>query len=167
MQWSELSDQPCAFARTLSVVGDRWSLLILRDCFMRVRRFEDFHDRLGIARPILTDRLRKLVANFVLTRVAYQQNPTRYEYRLTQKGIDLYPVIMAMVHWGNVHMADRKGRPLLHRHNACGHDFDPVMACSECGEEIAARQVSIRPGPGARDAIHLPPEAPARRRAGA
>lgn len=161
MQWNELAEQHCSFARTLSVIGDRWTLLILRDCFMKVRRFDDFHDRLGIGRPILTDRLKKLVASFVLTKVAYQQNPTRYEYRLTQKGLDLYPLIMAVVHWGDVHMSDRRGRPVLHHHLACGRDFDPVLTCSECSEAVSPRTVTIRPGPGARDAVHLPPDAPA------
>jgi DNA-binding HxlR family transcriptional regulator len=157
MQWSELGDQPCSFSRTMSVIGDRWSLMILRDCFMKVRRFDDFHDRLGIGRPILTDRLKKLVDHFVLTKVAYHQNPVRYEYRLTQKGLDLYPVIMAIVHWGDVHMADRKGRPVLHRHTDCGHQFDPVLTCSECAGEVLPRSVAILPGPGARDPVHLPP----------
>ena len=156
MQWSELGDQPCSFSRTLSVIGDRWSLMILRDCFLKVRRFEDFHERLGIGRPILTDRLKKLVANFVLTKVAYQQNPTRYEYRLTQKGLDLYPVIMSIVHWGDVHMIDRKGRPVLHNHLKCGHDFDPVLSCSHCAEPVLTREVAVRAGPGARDVVHLP-----------
>lgn len=156
MQWSELGDQPCSFSRTMSVIGDRWSLMILRDCFMKVRRFDDFQERLGIGRPILTDRLKKLVDHFVLTKVAYQQNPTRYEYRLTEKGLALYPVIMAIVHWGDVHMNDRKGRPLLHRHMVCGHTFDPVMICSQCAEELSPRTVAIMPGPGARDAVHMP-----------
>ena len=171
MQWSELGDQPCSFSRTLSVIGDRWSLMILRDCFMKVRRFEDFQDRLGIGRPILAERLKKLVANFILTKVAYQEGPTRYEYRLTQKGLDLYPVVMAIVHWGDIHMADRKGRPLLHQHLTCGHSFDPVTICSECNAELSARDVRILPGPGARAAAHLPLGAPAhakpRRRASA
>ena len=126
MQWGDLDQQPCSVARTLSVIGDRWTLLILRDCFLRVRRFDDFQSRLGIGRPILADRLQKLVDNFVLTKMAYQQNPVRYEYRLTQKGLDLYPVVMAIVHWGDVHMSGKKGRPLLHRHVTCGHHFDPV-----------------------------------------
>ena len=156
MQWNELGDQPCSFSRTLSVIGDRWSLMILRDCFMKVRRFDDFHERLGIGRPILTDRLKKLVESFVLTKVAYQQNPTRYEYRLTQKGLDLYPIVMAIVHWGDIHMSDRKGRPLLHQHTTCGHEFDPIMTCSECHEEVSPRAVTILPGPGARNAVHLP-----------
>lgn len=155
MQWSELADQPCSFSRTLSVIGDRWTLMILRDCFMKVRRFEDFHDRLGIGRPILTERLRKLVDHFVLTKVAYQENPTRYEYRLTQKGLDLYPVVMSIVHWGDIHMADRNGRPLLHEHLDCGHMFDPVLTCSECTRPVTARDVAIHPGPGTRGAVPL------------
>ncbi len=149
MQWSELDRQPCSMSRTLSVIGDRWTLMILRDCFLKVRRFEDFQSRLGIGRPILADRLRILVDNFVLTKVAYRQSPTRYEYRLTPKGLDLYPVIMAMVHWGDTHMTTRKGRPLLHRHKACGHTFDPVQVCSECGVALDPREVEVLAGPGA------------------
>jgi DNA-binding HxlR family transcriptional regulator len=156
MQWNELESEACSAARTLSVIGDRWTLLILRDCFLRVRRFDDFHERLGIGRPILADRLGKLVDAFVLTKVAYQTNPTRYEYRLTPKGLDLYPVIMAIVHWGDVHMAGKKGRPVLHHHVACNHQFDPVMVCSECGEALDPRDVRTSPGPGARHARHLP-----------
>jgi DNA-binding HxlR family transcriptional regulator len=167
MQWNDLDQQACSMARTLSVIGDRWTLLILRDCFLKVRRFDDFQRRLGIGRPILTDRLQKLVDNFVLTKVAYQERPTRYEYRLTQKGLDLYPVIMSIVHWGDVHMSGKKGRPLLHTHLACGHQFDPVQVCSECGEALDPRQVQVQPGPGAAEPAHLPPGAdlPKKRRA--
>jgi DNA-binding HxlR family transcriptional regulator len=149
MQWSELDRQPCSMSRTLAVIGDRWTLLVLRDCFLKVRRFDDFQARLGIGRPILADRLRILVDNLVLTKVAYRQSPTRFEYRLTQKGLDLYPVIMAMVHWGDTHMAGEMGRPLLHRHTVCGHAFDPVQVCSECGEALDPRAVEAAPGPGA------------------
>lgn len=149
MQWSELDQEPCSMARTLAVIGDRWTLLILRDCFLKVRRFDDFQRRLGIGRPILADRLRTLVDAIVLTKVAYQQNPTRFEYRLTQKGLDLYPVIMAIVHWGDTHMAGEKGRPLLHRHTTCGHTFDPMQVCSECREPLDPRAVDVAPGPGA------------------
>ena len=156
MQWSDLEDQACSVARTLSVIGDRWTLMILRDCFLRVRRFDDFQERLGIGRPILADRLNKLVDAFVLTKVAYQTNPTRYEYRLTPKGLDLYPVIMSIVHWGDIHMAGKKGRPLLHQHLKCNHEFDPVMVCSECHEPLEPREVRTSPGPGARHAQHMP-----------
>lgn len=156
MQWSELEQQPCSVARTLSVIGDRWTLLILRDCFLKIRRFEQFQERLGIGRPILADRLQKLVDNFVLTKVAYQERPMRYEYRLTQKGLDLHPVVMSIVHWGDVHMSDKKGPPLLHRHIDCGNLFHPVQACSECGEPLNARHVQVEIGPGARNPAHLP-----------
>lgn len=160
MQWDELDQQPCSVARTLSVIGDRWTLLILRDCFMKVRRFDDFQARLGIGRPILADRLQKLVDSFVLTKMAYQVNPVRYEYRLTQKGLDLHPVIMSIVHWGDVHMAGRKGRPVLHKHTTCGHHFDPVHVCSSCGEVVTPREVVVEPGPGAGAAPQLPVGAP-------
>jgi DNA-binding HxlR family transcriptional regulator len=158
MRWNELGEEDCSLARAVSVIGDRWTLLILRDCFLRVRRFEDFQERLGITRPILASRLKKLVDEFVLTKVAYQQRPLRCEYRLTPKGLDLYPIVMAVVHWGDVHMAGKKGRPLLHTHDLCGKDFDPVMVCSECRAPVIARQVRVHRGPGAKNPRHLPPE---------
>ena len=156
MRWAELEDEACSMARTVAVIGDRWTLLILRDCFLRVRRFEDFQTRLGLSRAILADRLDKLVQNFVLTRVAYRQKPTRHEYRLTPKGLALHPVIMAMVHWGDAQLAGQKGRPLLHRHESCGQLFDPVMTCSACAEPVGPRDVRVLRGPGAADPRHLP-----------
>ena len=149
MRWRELAKEHCSVARTVSVIGDRWTLLVLRDCFLRVRRFEAFQERLGITRHVLADRLRKQVKHGVLRRVSYQQRPRRHEYRLTEKGLDLYPVIMAIVHWGDVHLAGRRGRPLLHEHKACGRRFDPVTVCSECGEKLDPRAVHVHPGPGA------------------
>lgn len=159
MQWGELEQQSCSVARTLAVIGDRWTLLILRDCFLKVRRFDDFQARLGIGRPILADRLQKLVDHFVLTKMAYQTNPVRYEYRLTAKGLDLYPVVMAIVHWGDVHMSGKKGRPLLHRHTTCGQLFDPVLVCSGCGEVLSPREVVVERGPDAAASRLLPYEA--------
>ena len=117
MRWSELDQQTCSMARTVAVIGDRWTLMILRDCFLRVRRFEDFQARLGITRPLLASRLKKLVDAAVLAKVPYQERPLRHEYRLTPKGLDLYPVVMAIVHWGDAHLAGRKGRPLIHTHD--------------------------------------------------
>ena len=93
MKWDELHLEQCAVARFLSVLGDRWSLLILSDCFLGVRRFETFMQRLGISRTSLTQRLADLCENGVLERVAYRERPTRYEYRLTTKGLDLQPVV--------------------------------------------------------------------------
>lgn len=136
-------------ARTLSIIGDRWTLLILRDCFLQIRRFDDFQARLGIGRPILADRLQKLVDAFVLTKVAYQEKPLRYEYQLTDKGRDLFPVIMAIVHWGDVHMAGRAGPPLVFHHADCGHTFDPVQVCSACREKLDVQGVRVTLGPGA------------------
>jgi DNA-binding HxlR family transcriptional regulator len=156
MRWNKLEDEPCSIARTVSVIGDRWTLLILRDCFLRVRRFEDFQARLGVTRPILASRLRKLVKHFVLAKVPYQERPMRYEYRLTQKGLDLYPIVMSIVHWGDVHMSGKKGRPLLHEHLICGKTFDPVMICSQCGEPLDPKRVHVHRGPGASGTRHLP-----------
>jgi DNA-binding HxlR family transcriptional regulator len=149
MRWTELDREACSIARTVSVIGDRWTLLVLRDCFLGVRRFDAFESRLGITRHVLAHRLRKLVAAGILDKKPYQTRPPRFEYRLTPKGLDLYPVMMALVHWGDIHMVERPGRPLLHRHNACGQLFDPVMTCSECGVPIDAREVHVHPGPGA------------------
>lgn len=149
MRWNELADERCSVARTVSVIGDRWTLLILRDCFLRVRRFDDFEARLGITRHILADRLKKLIAAGVLRKVPYQEQPVRYEYRLTQKGLDLHPILMGIVHWGDTHMAGKVGRPVLHQHLRCGHQFDPVLTCSECGEPVSPREVRVLAGPGA------------------
>ena len=150
MRWDSLADENCSLARTLAVIGDRWTLLVLRDAFLRVRRFEDFENSLGIARRVLSERLALLVEHGILAKVPYQERPTRYEYRLTGKGLDLYPVIISLVHWGDKHYAGKKGPPLLHTHLACGHDFKSVMACGACGEPLNAKDVRVRPGPGAK-----------------
>lgn len=149
MRWDTLEDEQCSLARTVAVIGDRWSLLVLRECFLRIRRFEEFQSRLGITRHLLADRLKKFVTFGVLRKVKYQDRPARYEYILTQRGLDLYPIVMSIVHWGDTHMVDERGRPLLHQHKNCGKDFDPVMICSECGEPLHAKQVHTHPGPGA------------------
>jgi DNA-binding HxlR family transcriptional regulator len=144
MKWNDLSSENCSLARALAVVGDRWTLLVLREAFLKVRRFEDFQSRLGIARRVLTERLTTLVENGVLEKVAYQQRPLRHEYRLTEKGLALYPVILSLVHWGDAHLGDDSGPPVIHRHKACGHDFRSVLTCSECGEALGARDVEAR-----------------------
>ena len=165
MKWQDLDQEQCSLARTLSVVGDRWTLLVLREAFLRVRRFEDFQERLGIARRVLTERLKHLVDHGVLQRVAYQDAPPRFEYRLTQKGLDLYPVMVGLVHWGDAHYAGRKGPPLLHRHLTCGHDFRGVLTCSQCGEPIDPRDVQPHAGPGAGKNFRLIQHGPAKGRA--
>lgn len=149
MKWEDLADEPCSVARTVAVIGDRWTLMILRDVFLGVRRFEDFQARLGISRTITAERLKALVDEGVLRKVPYQDRPVRHEYRLTDKGLDLYPVIMAIVNFGDRHYAGEAGPPLLHQHKACGCDFEPVMTCSECHAPVGARDVETRAGPGA------------------
>jgi DNA-binding HxlR family transcriptional regulator len=154
MKWDELEAQQCAIARFLSVFGDRWALLIMTDAFLGVRRFETFQERLGISRTTLGERLTSLCESGVLQRVAYQEKPTRHEYRLTQKGLDLHPTIMAMTAWGNRYYSDEGGPPILFEHTKCSHDFQPVGACSECGETVHVHEMRARVRP---DMPHLAP----------
>ena len=144
MKWGELAEQRCSVARSVAVIGDRWTLMVLRDCFLGIRRFEDFERRLGISRSIIAGRLKTLTDEGVLRREAYQDRPVRHEYRLTDKGLALQPVMMAIVHWGDVHYAGEAGPPLIHRHKACGCDFTPVQTCSACGGAVTARDVEVR-----------------------
>ncbi|SER92978.1 winged helix-turn-helix transcriptional regulator [Halopseudomonas bauzanensis] len=152
MRWEELDQQPCSLSRTLAVVGDRWTLLVLRDCFLGVRRFDEFEKRLGVTRHVLADRLKKLVEYGVLAKVPYQQRPLREEYRLTERGLELHSVMLALVSWGDRHMADERGAPIRHIHKGCGQVMRPVTVCSECGEPVAARDVQIEVGDGWQDA---------------
>lgn len=146
MKWEMLSSEPCSIARTSAVIGDRWTVLILREAFTGVRRFEDFQAALGIARNVMTKRLALLTREGVLTRIVYQHRPHRCEYRLTEKGRDLYPVLLAMLHWGDRYYGDEVGPPVVLHHTACGHDFHAVTVCSECTAPLRAKEVRIRPG---------------------
>jgi DNA-binding HxlR family transcriptional regulator len=130
-------------ARTVAVIGDRWTLLLLRDCFVGVRRFEAFQRRLAISRTIIADRLSKLVEEGLLRRVPYQDTPVRYEYRLTAKGLSLYPVIASMAHWGNTHSGMGAQTRLRFRHKLCGSSCKPALVCDVCGEPLDAREVEV------------------------
>ncbi|MBD7977025.1 winged helix-turn-helix transcriptional regulator [Serpens gallinarum] len=147
MRWEELDQQPCSLARTLSVVGDRWTLLVLRESFLGIRRFDEFEERLGVTRHVLANRLKKLTEAGVLNKVAYQQRPLRQEYRLTAKGRDLYPAVLALVNWGDRYMGGAEGAPIRHLHRTCGHPMQGVLVCSECGEPVAARDVVLEEAP--------------------
>ena len=140
----------CSIARALEVVGEWWTLLILRDSFLGVRRFDDFHDRLGISRNILTDRLEHLIAHGVLERVPYQDHPVRYDYRLTDKGRDLWLVLTALRQWGDRWELDERP-PVVVDHVGHDHVAHTVATCAECGEPLDVRSLRARPGPGARD----------------
>jgi DNA-binding HxlR family transcriptional regulator len=141
--------QNCSIARALEVLGDRWTLLVIRDAFMRVRRFEDFQRNLGVARNVLADRLARLVEEGILRRVPYQERPARYEYRLTEKGIDLWPVTMTLLQWGDAYYATDEGAPVVVRHRDCGGELTRHLTCKKCGAELGPRDVVGEPGPGA------------------
>ena len=137
----------CSVARALSAVGDRWTVLILREAFLGVKRFELFRERLSIARNILTSRLQELVREGILEKTRYQEKPERFEYRLTEKGIGLYPVLVTLMAWGDRWMCDEMGPPMLLVHKPCEHTLAPVVTCSHCGQSVVAREVGIVAGP--------------------
>ncbi len=134
-----LSNLECSIARTLEVVGERWTLLIVRDAFTGVRRFDDFLTRLPMARNILADRLQTLVEHGVLRRERYQERPERFEYRLTPKGQDLYPVLMALMQWGDRYEAGADGPPLAIVHRDCGHAITVDVRCPSCEQALEPR----------------------------
>jgi DNA-binding HxlR family transcriptional regulator len=140
--------QNCSVAKTLELVGERWTMLILREAFSGRRRFEEMAETLGIARNVLTTRLARLVDEGVLTRVRYQERPERFEYRLTQKGLDLWPVLMSLMQFGDRHYAP-EGPPVLVTHKDCGGTVDEHRTCERCGARLTARDVRAQPGPGA------------------
>jgi DNA-binding HxlR family transcriptional regulator len=140
--------QRCSVARTLELVGERWTLLIIRDAFLGVRRFGDFADRLGIARNVLQDRLERLVEAGVLAKEPYQQRPLRHEYRLTDMGRDLWPSIVALLQFGDRHLAPPEGAPMLLLHRGCGGELDDRRVCRRCGSPLELRHIEAVAGPG-------------------
>ena len=137
--------------RALELVGERWTLLILREAFFGVRRFGQLARNLNIPRPTLSSRLRMLVDAGLLERVLYSQDPMRHEYRLTDAGRDLFGAIVTLMRWGDQHLPHPDGPPIVLRHNACGHIADPRLTCTHCGEEITARSIAPEAGPGFRN----------------
>ena len=140
--------QTCSVARALEVVGERWTLLVLRDAFLGVRRFDDFQRSLGVARNVLTSRLGRLVEEGVLERVAYQQRPERFEYRLTEKGLGLWPVVVSLLRWGDEHYPEDAGPPKILEHRGCGGGLTAHFTCERCGAQLGPRDVLVRNGPG-------------------
>jgi len=134
--------------RALELVGERWTLLILREAFFGVRRYGQFARNLAIPRPTLSARLRTLADAGLLDRVKYASEPDKHEYRLTQAGKDLFPAIVALMRWGDTHLAGPEGPPILLRHNECGEPAAPHLACGHCGGEVTVDTVSPEPGPG-------------------
>ncbi|WP_085912850.1 MULTISPECIES: winged helix-turn-helix transcriptional regulator [Pseudonocardia] len=147
MKHDDLQDVYCSVARTWSVIGERWTMMILRECFRGERRYDHFRSKLGLGSGVLNDRLRVLVAEGVLDRVPYQENPERHEYRLTAKGADLYPVLLALMSWGDKHKNDVPPVRLVHR--SCGHPAAPRMTCAHCTEPVSWREMTAEIAPDA------------------
>jgi DNA-binding HxlR family transcriptional regulator len=140
--------QVCSIARSLELIGERWTLLIIRDAFLGVRRFDDFQRSLGVARNVLQGRLERLVESGILERVRYQERPERFEYRLTEMGIDLWPVVVSLLHWGDKHLAP-DGPAMLMEHRDCGGRVNDRRICDACGALLGPRDVRALRGPAA------------------
>jgi DNA-binding HxlR family transcriptional regulator len=141
-------DQNCSIARALAVVGERWTLLVLREVLLGRRRFQEIKRNTGVATNILADRLETLVEHGVLERRLYSDQPESYEYVPTPKGRDAVPVLVALMQWGDRYLAEN-GPPRVLVHAACGHDADPALYCSHCHEQLGPGTLRVRPGPGA------------------
>jgi DNA-binding HxlR family transcriptional regulator len=145
----ELERPPiCSVGRAMEILGERWTMLIMREAFYGVRRFSDIQRNLGIARNILSTRLQNLVRAGILERRLYQEEPERFEYRLTQAGRDLYPAVIAIMKWGDEYLSTEAGPPVVLRHS-CGELIDPVLVCDHCREPLHPHAVTPEPGPGA------------------
>ena len=156
VQRASFKDMHCSVAQCLEVVGEWWSLLIVRDAFLGVTRFDEFAERLGISRNVLNQRLGRLVEMGIFDRVPYCERPPRFEYRLTDKGRDLWPVITAMRQWGD-RWAAPDGPPVRIVHRGCGQVTDVLTVCRACGEPMGAGDVQEVRGPGARRDVRPAP----------
>lgn len=149
MQRSSFSSMPCSVARTLDIIGEWWTLLILRDVFYGVRRFENLRSHLGVSRKVLTNRLGRLTDEQILKKVLYQNQPSRYEYQLTKKGLELLPVLLTLMNWGDKWISEADMTPVIFVHKDCGEEITPKLVCSHCGGDLNAHNVYPTPGPGA------------------
>jgi DNA-binding HxlR family transcriptional regulator len=148
MQRTDFGAMACSIARTLDVIGEPWSPLVLRDVWVGLNRFDQIQADLGISRKVLTERLDHLVGPGVLERRPYDNRP-RYEYVLTPKGAELVDLLMVMAGWGDRWQAGTAGPPVLYRHHACGEISSVDLRCNHCGEPMHAADVDALPGPGA------------------
>jgi DNA-binding HxlR family transcriptional regulator len=156
MRRASFEDMNCSVARSLEVIGEWWTLLILRDAFFGVTRFEEFQARLGIARNILAKRLDTLVEHGVLERRCYDEARARYDYVLTAKGKALWPVLVTIRQWGDEWIVGAGKEPVTMVHATCGERTTAVLACDHCGEQLQGRDVRVAAGPGLDDPAMLP-----------
>lgn len=150
MTRTPLSDVACSIARATDLFADAWTALIMRDVLVGVTRFDDLATDLGISRKVLAARLARLVEEGVLARESYQAHPPREHYVATPKGEDLYPVLLALMNWGDRWYAGTAGPPLTIHHLDCGHDTTAVTVCAHCGDELTRGNTTEVPGPGGR-----------------
>jgi DNA-binding HxlR family transcriptional regulator len=148
------SAENCSIRRTLDIVGEKWTLLVLREAFYGVRRFADFHRALGCARNLLSARLRTLVEEGILSQKPYQEpgSRVRFEYRLTEKGMELFPALVALMHWGDRWTAHAEGPPVSMRHRDCGSEVSVELRCGKGHGHLSARDIDAVPGSGAKPA---------------
>jgi DNA-binding HxlR family transcriptional regulator len=149
MLQSDYPGQICSVARTLELVGERWSMLVIRDVLLGIRRFDDLQADLGIARNVLAARLDKLVEHGILERRPYSERPLRHEYVPTEKGLDLWPAVHSLMQWGDRHAPAQGGPPTVLEHRGCGGAVDAHRRCERCGEDLTVRSVRALAGPGA------------------
>jgi DNA-binding HxlR family transcriptional regulator len=150
------SEWPCSLARAVEVFGDSWTLLIVRDAMQGLTRFDEFQRSLNVARNTLSDRLGRLVDAGVMTKRFYQDNPPRYEYLLTEMGRDFFPVLAAMLSWGDRWLDDGGGAPVTLHHHKPGHHIVSQVTCVECGEPVVHGDIQFCVGPGYPDDV--PPD---------
>jgi DNA-binding HxlR family transcriptional regulator len=148
MRRTSFADYRCSLSRSLELMGDWWTMLILRDLYLGINRFDDLVEDIGISRNLLTSRLGDLVGHGLAERRAYQEHPPRYEYVLTEPGADLVPIMLALTAWGDRWTPPPEGQPLIFRHDRCGQVFTPHISCGACGEKVVAGEVTTLPGPG-------------------
>ena len=141
MRWDEIDESLCGLARTRGVIGDRWTLLVLRETFLGTRRYDDYQRNLAAAPHIVAARLKKLVEHKVLEKRRYQDHPPRYEYRLTERGHELYPAVIALIGWGEKWLKSPQGPATIRTHKSCNHRLHTVTTCAVCGEAVTARDV--------------------------
>jgi len=144
MRWRSVQDTSCSIAQTLSVVGERWTLLILREVFLGASRFDELRNRLDIARNVLAGRLAHLVEHGVLEKAVYRDRPRRYAYRLTERGRDLYPILVALMAWGDRWLNEDTTPSVSLTHRPCGHATRGQLVCSHCHQPLEPQDTKVR-----------------------
>lgn len=152
MEWLEYDTTNCSVQRTMDIIGEKWTMIVLREAFNGVRRFEQMRRHTGISEAVLSARLRTLVEAGILDTVPYREagSRTRHEYRLTEKGRDLYPILVALLQWGDKYCADEEGPALVLEHSECGGAIESVVQCSKGHGPLAPTDALVGAGPAAR-----------------